>query len=246
LTCKAEAILFKKFILKGVTLVRYQKLKIVSFLFAFALFMSISPLIAEASVKKESKQAELIRVYIPEDAGWRYYIVENPPIKKNDGSLWYKMLFIVDAGRYFQASKAKPEEYLNDPVFSLPYIKANSIKKGPPLSPEDKTAIEDLKQGRPFKLKIGDIVSDAFEISCITQKDFLMYKEPKSTSQKIALPKGSKICYPLETEDLDPGTYIDMEDNLWPPVIDANSKKVLGWRSYYNADDFWSALGQPM
>jgi hypothetical protein len=133
-------------------------------------------------------------------------------------------------------------------MFSLPYINANYIEKGS-LSPEDKTAIEDLKQGRPFKLKIGDIVNDTDGLrACITQKNFSMYQEPKSTSKKIVLPKGSKVCYPLETEGVDPGTYIDMEDNLWPPIIDANSKKILGWRSNIDDSDnnFWSVLGMPM
>jgi hypothetical protein len=56
-----------------------------------------------------------------------------------------------------------------------------------------------------------------------------------------------KIIYPVEhpsSGNTEPflGTYLDMDDIIWLPIIDVKSKKMLGWFGP-DAGDFFEIMG---
>jgi hypothetical protein len=200
----------------------------------------------------------LVRALVP--AEWMLneefrFLIDATPIKRNDGSTWHRMVFEIEPpyaanGLHYQIKEgsvpAYPDNY-RAPEFSYPYVNAKYIKKSP-LTKEDKVAIEDFKHGRPCRIKVGDDMSyNTYYWMTVTQKTIFLYKEPQKNTQKINLPKGSKIIYPVahpssgDTTPF-PGTYIDMDDTVWLPIIDLKSKKMLGW---YGPDsgDFFENMG---
>ena len=184
-------------------------------------------------------------------------MVEPTPIlDSNDKSKWHKIVFT----RW--GWNIAPVDKLSVFNFAPAYVNAKDIQKVV-LDDGDRLELDWYDKGRPLRFKVGDdieVVKKANNLSLKTalnlsaghfrwrsvetKKEFSLLKEPNKNSEKINIPAKTKIIDPCDwswyaSGSLDKpeplGYYVDMNMQQWLAIIDAKSRKVLGWEEYGNS-----------
>ena len=114
------------------------------------------------------------------------------------------------------------------------YVKAADVTTKPA---EDyiKSQITWLREGRPPQHKVGETLDVSQEdIAGLIIIEFTaaatLLAEPREGAQAINVPQGLKCLGPqYATEDSFPVCHTSMEEEDWALIVDAKTKKVLGW-----------------
>jgi L-rhamnose mutarotase len=154
------------------------------------------------------------------------YAEVTPVIDKGDNSKWYKIIFVENYADFLrQVHKLAEFNY------SYGYVNANDVEIHS-LSDYAKEEIIWIYAGRPPREKVGDDFREkAGDRSIRTLKvPVTLLKEPKDGAEKIKIPAGLKyVSYAVDTEDMFPVYYNDMDEVDWALIVRADTYKVLGW-----------------
>ncbi|MCL1941862.1 MAG: hypothetical protein FWG09_07950 [Synergistaceae bacterium] len=165
------------------------------------------------------------------------FLVDSAPIRdKSDNSEWHKILFsitMMDGNIYgfYQAHRLPIYE------FSHPYISARFIKKGTPTE-DERWRLDELAQGRPVEVHIGDDFSEWETESNVLKTPVSLYKEPGG-ADTFTLPAGATVLFGVDSEGR-LGYHFDKDDKYWFYVIDEN-KKLIGWATNEEVQKIFSS-----
>ncbi|GHV55384.1 hypothetical protein FACS1894216_17570 [Synergistales bacterium] len=143
------------------------------------------------------------------------FLVERIPVK-GAGALFHKTLFTEDKFGRLR-------------VTATHYLDAESVLIEP-LSDNERAEVDIFKKGRPPRLKVGDNLSQ--EVSgmsiYVTQSPLTMWTAPNDSAAAKELPQGTGILAD-KSSDYVPGTYQNMDNELWVPIINGATSRILGW-----------------
>ena len=160
-----------------------------------------------------------------------FYADAKPIVNKKDKSRWYKVVYYWGYGDSMLRQVNKLAEFNND----FFYVRADDIKTSP-VDNHVLRGIEWLREGRPPRFKVGDVLefdewSDTEKrIIIILKASAILLVEPKDGAQEIEVPEGLRLLGPIyATEDSYPNIHANMEEENWALMVDAITCKVLGW-----------------
>jgi hypothetical protein len=176
------------------------------------------------------------------------FVDSTPVSDKSNNSKWYKILFEHEYADFTLRQVHKLSKY----NYSYGYVNANFVNTESLSDYDDKEENDWLRwyreeiawtlNGRPPEETVGNILA-AFEQSDLRYKyiytfkiSVTLLKKPENGSEEIKIPAGVRYIGEQEgTEDKFPVCYADMNEVNWVLIIDADTRKALGWM---NADEW--------
>jgi len=158
------------------------------------------------------------------------FVDSTPIINKKDNSQWYKVVYCWPYADLMLRQVNKLPDFNKN----FAYVSAKDVTTKP-IKDYVKKEIDWLRAGRPPRHKVGDVLNISQEDidKCIIielKTPATLLAEPKEGSQAIKASKGLKCLGPVwQTEDSFPVCYANMEEENWAMLVDAKTKKVLGW-----------------
>jgi hypothetical protein len=162
--------------------------------------------------------------------GSALYVDPKPITNNNDNSQWYKVIY------YWPYGDLMLRQVNKMPAFNknFAYVNARDVTTKL-LEDYVKKEIDSLRAGRPPQHKVGDSLDVSEEdIAKLVIIEFTaagtLLLQPREDAQTINVPKGLKCLGPIyASEDSFPVCYANMEEENWAMIVDAKTKKVLGW-----------------
>ena len=168
-----------------------------------------------------------------------FFADSKPIVNKKDKTKWYKVVYFWGYGDSMLRQVNKLAEFNND----FFYVRVDDVKTSP-IEDYVMKGIEWLREGRPPRFKVGDVLefdewSTADKRIIITLKSAAtLLAEPNEGAQEIEVQEGLRLLGPVyATEDAYPNVHANMEEENWALMVDAISYKVLGWIKFEQLAD---------
>ena len=158
------------------------------------------------------------------------FIDPTPIINKNDNSQWYRVVYCWPYGDLMLRQVNKLPDFNKN----FAYVNAKDVTTKP-IEDYVKSQITWLREGRPPQHKVGDTLDVSKEdmaglIIIEFTASATLLAEPREGAQAINVPKGLQCLGPMyASEDSFPVCHANMDEENWALIVDAKTKKVLGW-----------------